>query len=331
MTENGGNWRRAALEALNRIAAGDPAPIAPGARAEASHPFGMLDGAGLAGLWADLRRSMPDMERRDDIFLAGDNHPDERWTGLCPPRMVACCGSYVGTFREPFAGIPPTGGAAALTYGEAHAFDGDRLTASWLVWDLAGLMMQAGCWPMAAPLGAPGHWPAPRGGQGVRLEASPEAGSLARVLDMHEVLNGFDGRDIDAISMHHWHPDFMYWAAGNIGACRGVEGFRAHHQIPYRRAFPGALGAGHFVRLSDGPFAVTGGDVAITHTGADYMGVAATGQAMRFRVMDFYRFDNDGLIAENWLPNDTIGLMAQMGVDVMARLAHRTGSPRRTL
>jgi predicted ester cyclase len=123
----------------------------------------------------------------------------------------------------------------------------------------------------------------------------------------------------------------MYWAGGNIGACRGVEGFRAHHQIPYRRAFPGAAGAGHFLRVEDGPFAATGGDVAVRHTGADYMGIAATGLSMRFRVMDFYRFDADGLIAENWLPNDTIGLMAQMGVDVMARARHLAGEWRRKL
>ena len=57
------------------------------------------------------------------------------------------------------------------------------------------------------------------------------------------------------------------------------------------------------------------------------MGIAATGRKLRMRVMDFYRFDDDGKIAENWLPNDTIGLMNQMGVDVMARMRHLTGHP----
>ncbi|MGB3406152.1 MAG: ester cyclase [Jannaschia sp.] len=323
--------RTAAHQALAAIAQGDLSLIAPDAIAEASHPFGQLDGAGLAGLWADLRQALPDMERRDDIFLAGPNIADARWTGPRPNHMVACCGSYLGTFREPFAGIPPTKGVVRLTYGEAHSFRKGKLCASWLVWDLAGLMMQAGCWPMAAPLGAPGHWPAPLGGAGVRLSDSTETGALDRVLEMHHGLNTFTGKDISAIDMGHWHPDFMYWAAGNIGACRGIDGFRAHHQIPYRRAFPGAVGAGHFVRLSDGPFAVTGGDVAVTHSGADYMGIAATGRNMRFRVMDFYRFDSDMRIAENWLPNDTLGLMAQMGVDVLARLAHLTGKPRPNL
>jgi predicted ester cyclase len=133
------------------------------------------------------------------------------------------------------------------------------------------------------------------------------------------------------MDMRHWAPDFSYWAGGFIGACRGLDGFRAHHQIPFLRAFPDRKGAGHFLRLSDGPFAVTGGDVAITHTGGEYMGVPPTGRKLTFRVMDFYRFDAQGLIAENWLPNDTLGLLDQMGLDVLGRMRHLTGEPRRSL
>ncbi|WGH77920.1 ester cyclase [Jannaschia ovalis] len=330
MTDADEGFRRSAWQVLARWTAGEDV-LAADLAAEAAAPFGRLDAAGLGRLTAELRRALPDLERRDDIFLAGANHPDDRWQAPRPPRVVACLGSYLGTFREPFAGIPPTGGVVTLPFGEAHAIEDGRIRASWLIWDLPALMRQAGCWPMSPPLGAPGHWPGPRGGGGVRLAPSPETGALASVLEMHAVMNAFDGGDIATIDMRHWHPDFTYWAGGNIGACRGVAGFRAHHQVPYRRAFRKAQGAGHFARLSDGPFAMTGGDVAVTHDGADYMGLPATGRAMRFRVMDFYRFGSDGLIAENWLPNDTIGLMAQMGVDVMARMRHLTGQPRLTL
>ena len=324
-----------ALARLRALAGGDLSVLSSDATCDASHPFGSGRGASAAAPWRALHAALPDLERRDTILLAGPNHPDARWTAPRPARMVAALGTYVGTFRAPLAGIPPTHGVVALAYGEAHHLDADgRIAASHLVWDLAGLMIQTGCWPMAAPLGAPGHWPAPATCDGLRLGARPagdDRDSLDRVLEMHEGLNTFRGDDVDAIDMRHWHPDFTYWAAGGIGACRGVAGFRAHHQIPYRRAFPGAVGAGHFVRLSDGPYAVTGGDVALTHSGADYMGVGASGRALRFRVMDFYRFGPDGRIAENWLPNDTLGLLHQMGVDVLARVAHHAGAPRRTL
>lgn len=320
-------YRSDALRLLNDLAHRQTDVIAPDASADVSQPFGQLNAAGYGALMSNLRHAMPDLERRDDIFLAGANHDDARWTDPRPAQMVAASGAYVGTFREPFAGIPPTGGVVTLTYGEAHHIENGRVRKSWLVWDIAGLMMQAGCWPMAPPLGRAGLWPGPKGGQGLRLAQSDATDSLDRVLAMHDALHQFDGRDLATMPMDAWATDFMYYAAGNIGTCRGLSGFRAHHQIPFLRAFPDRVGAGHFVRLSDGPFAVTGGDVALTHTGSDYMGIAATGRKLRMRVMDFYRFNEDGQIAENWLPNDTIGLMGQMGVDVMARMRHLTGEP----
>tara|TARA_R110000850_G_scaffold4204_3_gene19569 strand:- start:1119 stop:2117 length:999 start_codon:yes stop_codon:yes gene_type:complete len=327
MRPDDADFRSQAMQRLNDLARGQTDVIAPDATADVSQPFGQSDAAGYAALMSDLRHALPDLERRDDIFLAGANRDDARWTASRPAQMVAATGAYVGTFRAPFAGIPPTNGVVTLTYGEAHHIEGGRIRQSWLVWDIAGLMMQAGCWPMAAPLGHAGLWPGPKGGQGLRMAPTDGTDSLDRVLAMHDALHRFDGHDLNSMPMDAWAEDFMYYAAGNIGATRGLSGFRAHHQIPFLRAFPDRVGAGHFVRLSDGPFAVTGGDVALTHTGADYMGIAATGRKLRMRVMDFYRFDDDGKIAENWLPNDTIGLMNQMGVDVMSRMRHLTGNP----
>lgn len=325
--------RAAAADVLHRLARGDLSTLHPNATADAAHPFGRLARGDAARPWHALRRAMPDVERRDVIRLHGPNQPDARWTELRPDGIVVTIGSYVGTFREPLVGIPPTHGVAALHYGEVHHVEGGTVRASWLLWDLAGLMIQTGSWPLARPLGAPGHWPAPLGCRGLRDAPAPDedGAALRDVLVMHRGLDTFDGSDIETIDMGAWAEDFTYWAAGGIGACRGVEGFRAHHQIPYRRAFPGAKGAGHFARISDGPFAATGGDVAVRHTGDDYMGVGASGRSMWFRVMDVYRTDDAGRIAENWLPNDTLGLLAQMGVDVLSRSAHHDGRPKHNL
>ncbi|WP_308916763.1 ester cyclase [Jannaschia sp. LMIT008] len=324
--------RRIAVAALRRLASGDLETLADDARCDASHPFGRLTGAAARDPWNALRRAFPDLERRDAIVLAGRNQPDDRVGAPVADEMVACVGSYVGTFREGFCGIAPTRGVARLDYGEGHAFDAHgRIVRSWLVWDLAGLMIATGQWPMAAPLGAPGHWPAPATQDGMRSNAdgAEDGGSLRRVLAMHDALHAYDGASIDSMDMSAWADGFLYWAAGGIGACKGLDGFRAHHQLPFLRAFPTRIGAGHFVRLSDGPYAVTGGDVRLDHSGDEYMGLAPSGRRVMFRVMDFYRFDAEGRIAENWLPNDTLGLMHDLGVDVLARLRHRQGAPRR--
>ena len=48
------------------------------------------------------------------------------------------------------------------------------------------------------------------------------------------------------------------------------------------------------------------------------------------RVMDFYRNEN-GLIAENWVPIDIIDILRQLGVNVFDRMRHRCGAPRMSL
>lgn len=301
------------------------------AQAQAMHPVGhVTGGADVAEIWHALRRALPDGERRDDIFLAGENHPDPRAKFERFGPLVACMGSYQGTFSAPLFGIPPSHGVVTLRYGEAHYFEDGRLLRSWLIWDLADLLLQVGRWPLAAPLGAPGHWPGPKGGGGVLLDRAGPADALTRVFAMHDALLSFDGKSLDSMPMSDWWTEnFMYYAGGGIGTTRGLAGFRAHHQIPFLHAFPDRYAIGHFIRIGDGDFAVTGGDVGATHTG-EYLGMAPTGRPIKMSVMDFYRFDGDR-IAENWLPIDILGLAAQMGVDVLARVAHHAGAPRRTL
>lgn len=44
-----------------------------------------------------------------------------------------------------------------------------------------------------------------------------------------------------------------------IGTARGMDGYRAHHQAPFLRAFPDRSGAGHYIDMGCGNYAVTGG------------------------------------------------------------------------
>jgi predicted ester cyclase len=130
---------------------------------------------------------------------------------------------------------------------------------------------------------------------------------------------------------HYWTDTFMWYGPAGIGSTRGLDGFRAHHQIPFLRAYNDREGAGHYIRISDGPYAVTGGwpSVRGTHTG-EWLGMAPTGRMIEMRVMDFYRLEGDK-IAENWVPMDVIHIALQMGVDLFARARHMTGQPDLTL
>ena len=302
---------------------------------EASHPWGALDAAGIAALWSALRRALPDMERRDLIALGGPNRDDARFPGERAPHLVALLSHLQGTFAEPLLGIPSTGGAVTLRIAEAHWLDGERIRRSWTIIDLLDLTRQAGVWPLPRSYGAEGEWPGPATQDGLRPDpaegAAPDDASLDTVLAMHAALGAFDGRDLESMPHgRYWTDDFMYYAGGGIGTCRGLAGFRARHQIPFLRAFPDRRPEGHFVRLSDGPYAVTGGSVLATHTG-EWLGMTGTGRAIRVPVMDFYRFDAGGRIAENWLPIDVLGIAAQMGHDLLERATHYAGRPRTAL
>ena len=328
--------KKTAYELLHKLAKG--APVRDVYHADAawlgSHPFGKLAGSNaIAEIWTDLRKALPDMERRDLIFVGGENQDDPRITDRRAPHMVAAIGHLQGTFVEDLQGIPATHGTVHLRYAEGHFIENGRIRQSHVIFDLLDLMRQAGVWPLPNSLGAEGMWPGPASQNGLRIEDTPgdASDSLATVFRMHDALLSFDGKSLD--SMQHadfWTKDFMYYAGGGIGIMRGMAGFQAHHQVPFLRAFPDRDGRGHFIRIADGPFAVTGGNVFATHTG-EIFGIGGTGHVIEMPVMDFYRLDETGRIAENWLPIDVLGMADQMGVDLLARMLHYQGKPRRTL
>ena len=299
---------------------------------EGSHPFGRREGGeAISAVWDELRAAMPDVERRDLIVAAGANRDDPRLPGRRAPHLVAMLGHLCGTFRAPLRGIPPTHGAVFLRYGEAHWIEGGRVRRSWVILDLVDLMEQAGCSPLPRPFGAVGQWPGPATQDGLSHADWKGPDALTTVFGMHDALLSFDGSSLG--SMDHarfWTPDFMYYAGGGIGTTRGLSGFRAHHQIPFLRAFPDRNSEGHWIRISDGPYAVTGGTIWGTHSAA-WLGMTATGRRASMPVMDFYRIEPDGRIAENWLPIDVLGAAHGLGHDLLEGVAHRAGAPRMEL
>ena len=332
--------KRDVRDLLGAFAAGAPGAevYAPGARMDAGHPWGWLEGPDAIGAWRDeLRAAIPGLRRRDLILVGGENRSDPRFDrNVGAPRapwIVAALGHYAGTMTGPLRGIPATGAPVLLRYGEAHWLEGGRLRESRVILDLVDLMRQCGTYPLPRAYGVEGPWQGPATQDGLRLPGPDWTGpdALETVFAMHEALHAFDGRDLATMDHERfWTPDFLYHAAGGIGTCQGPEGFRAHHQIPFLRAWPDRAAEGHFVRVSDGPYAVTGGVVTGTHVG-EYLGMTPTGRGMRMPVMDVYRIGPDGRIAENWLPADIAGMAAGLGADLLARSAHYAGAPPRAL
>lgn len=320
---------------------------AEGCQWRVAHPMNGLAGnaAALARVWGPLKAAFPDLERRDTVFVAGV------YQGRT---LVAATGHYCGTMRGDWLGIPATHKAVYLRYGEVWQIGPDgRAVQANLLWDVLDVMRQAGVWPLAPSLGVEEMWPGPFTADGVRLAPSdPDQGraSLEQTLQMHRTLAEFDDKGalarqalIDMPQRTHWHPRMMWYGPAGIGTTRGLDGFVDGHQLPFRVAFhrpQGTFaevtaerarhGAGHYIRIGDGPYSVTGGwpSVYAVHAGGGFCGMPPTGKPVFMRVMDFY-LHHEGLIRENWVPLDMLDLFRQMGVDLLARMADVLRRPAR--
>ncbi len=302
-----------------------------------THPVNDIAGyAAIEGeFWAPLRRALPDVERREDI-LAGGLYQGKEW--------VACSGHYLGTFTTDWFGIPATRQPLLVRFCEAHELAGERIARSFVHLDYLDVMRQAGYWPLAPSLGQEGAWLPPMTHDGLLLTAQDEEASsrcfqLMRAMQM--ALGYYSSRPPtravldEMVQARFWHPQMMWYGPSGIGMTRGLRGFEDFHQIPFLVAFPdrgklkGQGYRGHFIRISDGHYAVTGGwgHLLATHSGGEWLGLAPTGRAVAMRVMDFYRCEegSDGAltIRENWVPIDIPHILHQLGVDVFGRLRHQ--------
>ncbi len=273
----------------------DPIVFSPALRGEmlahdhllrACVPIGEGRGEGFvdAELVQPLTSALPRFEVRTDIALAGAFEGCD-WT--------ARSGHLFGRFEAPLFGIPPTGRVACLRFGCFERQVDGRVAETLLLLDLPALMIQAGVWPLAPPLGPSLMAPAPRGGGGVRPgDAGRGAESLALVEAMIGGLMRFDGQELGSMGMgDYWTEDFAWYGPAPIGSFRGHRDYERGHQRPFLTAFPDRIGGNHRARFGDGRFVASTGwpSITATHRGGGWLGLAPTGRAVTMRVMDFWR------------------------------------------
>jgi len=122
----------------------------------------------------------------------------------------------------------------------------------------------------------------------------------------------------------YWHPRMSWYGPSSIGTCRGIDGFRNWHQIPFLKAMPDRgqyvdeinyhfFAERNYVGVTGWPNMIQ----SITHDG--WLGIAPVGKKITMRSLDFWRIEN-GLIRENWVMVDLLDMYNQIGVDVFARL-----------
>ena len=278
-------------------------------RLYACDPIGDGVGPGFAQqALAPLVTAMPLGQVRVDLELSG-SFQDGDWT--------AASGHLLGVFAADLFGIPATLRLVHVRFGRFQRWEKGEVAETILLLDLPALMMQAGAWPLARPLGPLLMAPPPR-----RRKDEKAQDSLKLVEAMIAGLMRYDGRSLASMGMRDfWSEDFLWYGPAPIGSFQGHASYERGHQGPFLAAFPDRVGGNHRARIAERDLVASTGwpSIRATHSGGDWLGLAPTGKRVEMRVMDFWRAES-GRLVENWVMIDIPHLLKQLGVDPFARM-----------
>jgi hypothetical protein len=286
---------------------------------------------GIAGPEAFIDQVLEPMQsafahlyRRADMLLGGE-YQGSNW--------VVSHGHWVGEFRQPWMGIPPSHEITWIHYVEYHRMVEGHAVESYLYWDMLDLLRQAGYRPRIESLGQEGFIPGPASGDGVLLEPPDPAASDTSLRLVDKML-----QELWQDTRHwrrYWHPDMAWYGPSGYGSFIGLDGFE-RFQLPYeamfdpnrfastyRRSGDPVLDAtvqGHLTRFGDGDYVASAGWPS--HGGFMmklWLGVDPAGQMFAVRVADIWRREGD-LLVENWVLVDLVDMLLQLGRDVFTEL-----------
>jgi len=268
-----------------------------------------------ARLLAPLAAAFPDYEVRVDIALRG-RFGDADWT--------ASSGHLCGLFARPLFGIAPTARVAYLRFGCFQRWSDGGIVETLVILDLPSLMLQAGVWPLALPMGPDLMAPPPIAGGGIRPDGDGAVG-LRIVERMIGGLMKFDGSLATMNMRDSFAENFWWFGPGPIGSFRGFADYERGHAAPFLTAFPDRVGGNHRARFGNGDFVASTGwpSITATHRGAGWLGLPASDRAITMRVMDFWSV-RERLLVENWVMIDIPDLLHQLGIDVFAAAFDRS-------
>lgn len=296
--------------------------LAPDANVNFCFPFGTLQGsqAYYRATYAPLLNAWPDLERRDQIVIGGQDEHGHDWIG--------CCGFYCGTFSKPWLDIPPTGHLTHMRFHEFYRFKDGKVSEIQSIWDIPEVMMQANSWPLSPSLGREWSVPAPMTQDGLNLQPYNRAQSQAscnHVVNMLTALTRHPKEPPEAMELpKFWHHKMNWYGPAGIGTARGIDGFRNWHQIPFLSAMPDRgqsdkdvtfhfFGDGNYVGVTGWPNMIQ----TLQHGG--WLGLPPLNKQVELRSLDFWRIEN-GKIRENWVLVDLLDMYHQIGIDVFGRM-----------
>lgn len=287
------------------------------------HPFHEQTGPRAIAdvFWTPLLTALRPMQRREDIFFAGQNALEEGGSV-----WVVSMGHLMGLLDAAWIGIPATGKLTMLRYCEFSRVQDGQIVEQAMFFDIPHLMMQGGWRPFGPQTGAPLVQPGPRTHDGLLFAATDPAEGTATLRAIDAMVtdiakwSGGKTEPLEEELRRTWHEDMLWWGPAGIGATYTIERYAKQHSGPFRAAFVDRTFNGHVAKVAEGNFGGFFGwpNLTLHHKGG-FMGMPATGGgAGDMRVIDIYRRSGDKL-AENWIFIDILHFWNMQGVDILNR------------
>lgn len=286
------------------------------------YPFREQKGAQAVAdvFWSPLMKSMTRMQRRQDIFIGGEN---EITTGEI---WVMSMGHFMGLFDTEFLGMRPTGKMMSIRYAEFNCVEQGKITKTGLFLDLLGAMDQAGCYPLPPSTGKYFVYPGPRNHDGLLFDdAEPEEGvaTLALVNKMVDDLSALNDSGAmgcpPEVLEKSWSKDMIWYGPCGIGASYTIPRYQQQHQLPFRNNLKDKKFNGHVCRFAEGNFACFFGWPNLSNTPiGGFLGMTGGEVRADMQVVDVYYREGDKL-CENWVLIDLPYWLKQQGLDVFER------------
>lgn len=269
--------------------------------------------------WVPLKKSLSNMQRRQDIFIAGTNEIDgSEW--------VMSMGHFMGLFDEDFLGIRRTRKMINLRYAEFSCIEDGKISKTGLFVDIIGFMIQAGVNPLPPQTGEYFVYPGPRDHNGLLFEDARSEEGVKTLALVNKMVNDLSElNDSGAMGCppevleKSWAKDMIWYGPGGIGASYTIPRYQEQHQLPFRNNLTGKKFNGHVCRFAEGNFACFFGWPNLTNTPlGGFLGLPGGNVSADMQVVDVY-YRKDDKLSENWVLIDIPYWLKQQGLDILER------------
>ncbi|MCC0682880.1 nuclear transport factor 2 family protein [Clostridioides sp. ZZV14-6345] len=269
--------------------------------------------------WKPLKNSLSNMQRRQDIFIAGTNELDNS-------EWVMSMGHFMGLFDNDWLGIKHTRKMISLRYAEFNCVQDGKISKTGLFVDIIGFMIQAGVNPLPPQTGSYFVYPGPIDHNGLLFEDADEVEGVKTLALVNKMVDDLSELNESGamgcppeILEKSWAKGMIWYGPGGIGASYTIPRYQEQHQLPFRNNLKGKTFNGHICRFAEGNFACFFGWPNLTNVPCGgFLGLPGGEVKADMQVVDVYYRKGDKL-QENWVLIDIPYWLKQQGLDILER------------